>query len=274
MGDKARQYKRSTVRRLDTLSGNQCAAPYCTKKLIAIDGETIISKICHIEAASEDGPRYNPKMTDDERRHYDNLILLCDECHSIIDNKDNEDKYPVVLLKKWKSEHENKIKQNLLIKKPQLLNQAINAIAETNFDEIGTDESQLKSFKISEKIEYNSLKRNKALVEEYCSYFGKINALYGELENQGSFKKEKLLRNIKLLYYKVKGKYVSSQENEVAIIQDNADNIYEDIENRLLDIISDEQSNDEDIAFSLPIIMVDAFMRCKILEEPPNDYRK
>ena len=53
MKEKARQYKPSTVRRLDTLSGNQCAAPGCTRSLIAKDGETILSKICHIEAASE-----------------------------------------------------------------------------------------------------------------------------------------------------------------------------------------------------------------------------
>ena len=103
----------------------------------------------------------------------------------------------------------------------------------SNFDEYERDESYTKAFKIAEKIEYNSLKRNKCLVEEYCKYFGKINTLYGELENQGSFKKEKLLRNIKLLYLQVKGKYVNGQDNEIEIIQNNADNIYEDIENKL-----------------------------------------
>lgn len=39
--DKSRQYKPSTVRRLDTLSGNECAHPECTKKLIAEDLETM-----------------------------------------------------------------------------------------------------------------------------------------------------------------------------------------------------------------------------------------
>ncbi|WP_341830999.1 hypothetical protein AACH28_16300 [Sphingobacterium thalpophilum] len=107
--DKARQYKPSTVRRLDTLSGNECANPNCTKKLVAEDGISIVSKICHIEAASTDGPRYNKSMTDDERRSFSNLILLCDEHHTIIDNKENEGKYPVDLLKKWKDDHERKI---------------------------------------------------------------------------------------------------------------------------------------------------------------------
>lgn len=269
MGNKARQYKPSTVRRLDTLSGNQCASPNCTRKLIARDGETIVSKICHIEAASPDGPRYNENMTDDERRHYNNLVLLCDECHRIIDNKENESNYSVKLLKIWKINHENLVKQNLFIKKPLLLNQAINAISDINFDEDdGGFDEQIKSFNISEKIEHNSVKRNKSLIEGYSNYYGKINSLYSELEKQGSFKKEKLLRNIELLYIKTKGEYINGQENELEMVQLNADNIIEDIENKLLEIVDDKISNTEDISFALPIIMVDAFMRCKILEEP------
>jgi len=270
MKNKARNYKPSTVRRLDTLSGNQCSNPNCTRKLIARDGETIISKICHIEAASPDGPKYNPDMTDDERRHYDNLILLCDECHSIIDNKESEDKYPVTLLKEWKRNHENFIRQNFLIRKPQLLNQAINVIANIDFEESEMDKEQIKSFNIQKKIKHNSLKRNRYLIEEYSNYYGKINSLYGELENQGSFKKEKLLRNIKLLYLKTKGEYVNGQNNELEIIQNNADIIFEDIENKLIEIIDNNLSNNEDIMFGLPIILADAFMRCKILERPPK----
>ena len=269
MENKARQYKRSTVRRLDTLSGNQCASPNCTRKLIARDGETIVSKICHIEAASPDGPRYNENMTDEERRHYNNLVLLCDECHRIIDNKENESNYSVELLKSWKKNHENLVQQSLFIKKPLLLNQAINAISDIDFDEDdGGFDEQTRSFNISEKIEHNSVKRNKLLIEEYSKYYGKINSLYSELEKQGSFKKEKLLRNIELLYVKIKGKYIKGQENELEIIQLNADNIIEDIENRLLEIVDNKISNNEDISFALPVIMVDAFMRCKILEEP------
>ena len=57
----ARAYKRITLRRLDTLSGNQCAEPKCNKLFIANDEISIISKICHIEAASKGGARYNPR---------------------------------------------------------------------------------------------------------------------------------------------------------------------------------------------------------------------
>jgi hypothetical protein len=64
MGNEARNYTRKTIRKLDTLSGNRCAAPECGRVLIARDETSITSKICHIEAASDNGPRYNPSMTD------------------------------------------------------------------------------------------------------------------------------------------------------------------------------------------------------------------
>ena len=268
MGAKAREYTKSTLKKLFLLSCNQCAAPGCDNALLARDDNTLIAKICHIEAASPNGPRYNPNMTDEERRHYNNLILLCDECHSIIDNKENENKYPVELLRKWKREHESLCMQNMLNKHPSLLAQAINAIANINLDEVKIETDQVKSFEISKKIEHNALKRNKYLIEELSKYYGKINSLYGELENQGSFKKEKLLRIIKMIYIRIKSKYINGQHNELAIIQKNADNIFEEVENKILDIIDKNKTNDENIAIALPIILVDAFMRCKILEEP------
>lgn len=268
MGEKARQYKRSTVRRLDTLSRNECADPDCDRKLIARDGETIVSKICHIEAASENGPRFNPKMDDEDRRHFNNLILLCDECHNIIDNPENEEKYPVELLQSWKKTHETISQQSILVNKPRLINQAINGIAELDIEETNEDLDNLTPYNISDKISYNSIKRNRSLIEEYGKYYTKVNTLYSELEKQGSFKKEKLLRNIKQLYIRAKGKYVLDGVDKMKSIQDNADNIIEDVENSILENIDSNISEKDDIAFAVPIIMVDAFMRCKILEKP------
>lgn len=267
MENKARQYTRKTLNRLFLLSCNQCAAPDCDQSLEARDKKTSIAKICHIEAASPDGPRYNSKMTDDERRDFDNLILLCDECHSMIDNKDNKKEATVTLLKKWKRNHEDKCRQNKLINNPRLLNQAVNAIASIKFEKT-LDENSVNTFNIDKKIEYNSIKKYKYTIEEYRKYYGKLNSLYSELEKQGSFKKEKLLQIIKNLYLKIKGEFINGQNNELEIIQKNADNILKKVENSLCSLIDKNKSNEDDIYIAIPIIMVDAFMRCKILEEP------
>lgn len=269
MGNKARNYTQPTIKRLYGLSGNLCAAPNCRKGLIAHDEKSIISKICHIEAASQDGPRYNSSMTDKERAHFDNLILLCDECHTIIDNKENEGKYSVTLLKEWKKNHESKF-LNEQLRNPSLLIQAINAIADANIENTLVNDESLQPFGIPDKISYNNIKRNKYLIEEYSGYYGKINSIYGELESQGSFKKEKLLQNIRAAYLKTKGKYTTDTSDPMLIIQEKADDIFEDIENEFLSLVADKSKYEEDISFGISVVLVDAFMRCKILEKPPK----
>ena len=272
--DKARQYKHNTVRRLDKLSGNQCAEPSCQKNLIAEDGQSIISKICHIEAASKNGPRWNANMSDDERRDFSNLILLCDEHHTIIDNKVNEKRFPVSLLKKWKTEHEAKIlklisESNVLLKNPSALNIIIGFVGNRIFDDTITKDPT-NAPDTTDKISYNNVILFKPVIEEYAVYQGKLNKLYEEIEKQGSTKKVFVLQNIKSIYLKEKGKYKDLME-----IRANADTIIENIENELWKII-ENSSNPildlpiEAVKIGLLIILVDAFMRCNILEEPPK----
>lgn len=266
MASKARDYTVPTKKKLFALCGNRCANPECDRPIVARDGITIAGKICHIEAASPDGPRYNAAMTDAQRAHYDNLILLCDECHSIIDNKDNEGKYSVELLTSWKKNHESKCLHERL-RNPSLLYKVINAIASANLedDSVGP---KIAPFDISDKIQYNNIKRNRCLIEEYAGYNGKIGSIYAELEKAGSFKKEKLLSNIRTIYLKVKGTYVLDSTDYLTIIQEKADDIMDDVEGQLLTLVEGSGLSGEDMAFGVSVIMVDAFMRCKILEEP------
>jgi hypothetical protein len=59
----------------------------------------------HICAAEPGGPRYDNAMTDAQRRHFDNLILLCRAHHKIVDQLRPKD-FPVVMLRQWKAERE------------------------------------------------------------------------------------------------------------------------------------------------------------------------
>ncbi len=89
-------------------SGNRCAFPDCTKLLVYKEDIastlTPISEVAHIVARSLDGPRGNYPLPLEARDQYDNLILLCEEHHHIID--DNPASYPVEMLHRWKEEHE------------------------------------------------------------------------------------------------------------------------------------------------------------------------
>jgi tetratricopeptide (TPR) repeat protein len=93
-------------RRIDLFSRNECYHPNCLKKMVGEDGKTITGEIAHIESANEGGARFNSNMSNEDRRAFDNLILLCPEHHKIIDNKENEKQYPTKLLKNWKKRHE------------------------------------------------------------------------------------------------------------------------------------------------------------------------
>lgn len=97
--------KEQTKRKLLILSGNRCAFPMCDVELIN-HKDQYIGNFCHIESAEELGERYNRMQTDEERRSYDNLILLCAN-HHIITNDTKE--YNVETLKKMKREHEKRI---------------------------------------------------------------------------------------------------------------------------------------------------------------------
>jgi 5-methylcytosine-specific restriction endonuclease McrA len=268
--DKARQYKQSTVRRLDTLSRNECAEPSCSKKLVARDGMSIISKICHIEAASKEGPRYNLNSNDEYRRSFENLILLCDECHIIIDNKENENQYPVSLLKSWKENHEAKSKADFskqgLSKYPSALGKIITILSK-NLNEFNQNIEPEEAPDTSVKISYNNVVSNKVIIEEYRIYQGTINRLYTDLENQGLFKKESILRHIKHLYLVEKQKHLT-----IDAIQKNADLILNNIKTALWEKVDNTegaiQLDGEAIEMCIDIVMVDAFMRCNILEEP------
>lgn len=125
---KARDYKPADVKKLFAFSGNQCAEPSCSRSMIAKDGITVVGKICHIAAASSKGPRFDKNMDDDDRRGFDNLILLCDEDHSIIDNKENELKYPTRLLKKWKKDHQEKFSSTPIEVKDEVVESAIEQV--------------------------------------------------------------------------------------------------------------------------------------------------
>lgn len=110
-----------TVKHLFALSGNQCAFPTCMNKLV--DGRGIlIGQICHIEAAEEDGQRFNPKQTDEERRSFENLILLCANHH--IETNDIET-YKVAVMQKMKADHENNFLDHKIDVSDEIINQAI-----------------------------------------------------------------------------------------------------------------------------------------------------
>lgn len=93
-----------TVRRLFLLSGNQCAFPGCNHPIIVEDG-TYVGELCHICAAAEDGERFDPMQNNEDRRQFDNLLLMCHPHHVVTDDVVA---YPVERMRQMKADHERR----------------------------------------------------------------------------------------------------------------------------------------------------------------------
>lgn len=267
-----------TIKRLYSLGGNQCAFPDCPFEFFNVDNDTNISNICHIEDSKPNTSRpdrYNPNMLDEERHSFENLILLCPNHHKVTDNVDI---YTIDVLKKMKRDHEKIIRkklegQNFISKHPSALSMVISQIGSKLVSGSRIDEP-ITAPDPEEKITFNNVIEYKPIIETYKVYQGKLSKIYQEIENQGSTRKEFILKNINTIYLREKGKYANFGEIKI-----NADNILKNVENELWKIVENSSNRDtempiEAIQMSLLIVMVDAFMRCEILEEPPKNDSK
>lgn len=111
--------KTDVLRALFVRSGNQCAFPCCTAALVN-EKNQFIAQVCHIEAAEPGGERFNAGRTDEQRRQYENLILLCYPHHI---ETDDVETFPAERLREMKLVHETtfekknfKIDESLLYK--------------------------------------------------------------------------------------------------------------------------------------------------------------
>lgn len=88
----------------------RCEFTGCNKQLY-IHGVTMdecnISNYAHIIGDSPNGPRGDKEKSKELAQDINNLILLCPECHKLVDS--NVKKYTVEILKQMKKEHEERI---------------------------------------------------------------------------------------------------------------------------------------------------------------------
>lgn len=64
--------------------------------------------MAHVFAASADGPRSTGGLSDAQRGSFDNLVMLCATCHTIVDKA--PEAYPDDKMLGWKSDHAEKLK--------------------------------------------------------------------------------------------------------------------------------------------------------------------
>ena len=258
----------STRQRLFSMSGNQCAYPECEQELYEESDSTLYGAICHISAASKEGPRYIKSMTNEERRGYDNLILLCDKHHKQVDN--NSELYSIEYLKELKAKHIEGVqyKSNKIITNESIYT-VINAISQNiDLSTVSPNDIPL-AFRIKDKIKYNNLKRNAFIIKNYSIHQTTIASTYSDLERNGSIKADTVQKQIHDVYSKVKGE-VLDVDSTIENLQARADDIFDKVITYLLENIPYRSSDIGTIELSTRALVTHAFMDCKVLEKPPR----
>lgn len=102
-------FSSTTSLKLQKRVNSRCSNPNCRVPTNApqVVGENVISigEAAHICAASAGGPRFDPNMTAEQRKSFNNGIWLCSNCATKIDR--DTDQFSVDLLRQWKREAEN-----------------------------------------------------------------------------------------------------------------------------------------------------------------------
>jgi hypothetical protein len=100
-----------TQRRLFAASAGYCQNPACYLPLFAdAAGQRFhVAEMAHICAANDDGPRADADLNAEARGTFDNLILLCANCHTMVDKAPTA--FPDNTIQAWKREHANKLQR-------------------------------------------------------------------------------------------------------------------------------------------------------------------
>jgi len=134
----------------------------------------------------------------------------------------------------------------------------INILSKEQWDE-ANQITAVNSFEIDRKIKFNDLKNAKDTIKEYCVYYQKIDEKYAEFDTKGVNKSNSVLASIKREYLKFKN-------------QDDADSIFSSVinsvKNKVLNSSNYEEIPIDELELCVDILVVDAFIRCKIFENP------
>lgn len=128
---RGRKISRDTVVRLVAAGAGWCYKPDCSTGSLwyVVDDATTVklAEVAHMIAAGEEGPRADPEASEEQLTHFDNLLLLCPTCHTIVDRA--SEVFTLAVIRKWKTAHEAKLREFLGIKRYEQKSDLVRAIA-------------------------------------------------------------------------------------------------------------------------------------------------
>lgn len=134
----------------------------------------------------------------------------------------------------------------------------INILAQENWDK-DLENYQTEPFEIDRKIEFNNLENSKYVIRDYTIHHNRVNKIYTEFNLNGANKSSSVLFIIRNSYLKNKATFTDDDlffkviELVIETIRNSANYV---------------QIPFDELELCVNILVVDAFVRCKIFENP------
>lgn len=135
------------------------------------------------------------------------------------------------------------------------LNYIISQLAEDDLNECDFD---MTEFEIEAKISFNNLSiYTKDAIDQYKIYYINMQEIYSEYARQGKTKSMAVLQKLHRIYVSLKS-------------QASGDDLFIAIKNEIINQIGNKNNNlsQEQLEMCVEMLMVHAFMECKIFEKP------
>lgn len=121
--------------------------------------------------------------------------------------------------------------------------------------------SEIYSFEIDRKISHNNLNAAKIIIDDYSVHYGRVDKIYTEFDSQGSNKSSSVLSTIRQEYAKNRGILSDDQLFFKVILN---------VQEKVLNSSNYTSIPIDELELCINILVVDAFVRCKIFENPEN----
>ena len=141
------------------------------------------------------------------------------------------------------------------------LSSVINILSKENLAPVDLN-ANINSFEIDRKIDFNNLNTSKEIINDYKYSHHIVDRIYSEFDKSGCNKSISVLNTIKGEYNK--HSLESSGDELFSLVISN-------ISERILQSSNFEKIPQEEMEMCVGILVVDAFIRCKIFKNP-NDY--
>lgn len=136
----------------------------------------------------------------------------------------------------------------------------INTLSKEDWDK-SDPVSEINSFEIERKISHNKLNAAKSIIDDYTVHYGRVDKIYTEFDSQGSNKSSSVLSTIRQEYAKAKSNLTDDQLFFEVIAK---------VEEKVLNSSNYTSIPFDELELCVNILVVDAFIRCKIFENPDH----